>query len=142
MLTIVAAFCAGIFSGAAIFMTVVQHPAALEAGGGVPGRMFPPMFRRAGVMQVGLALVGSGAGLGAWLLESGPLCLVGAGALFSIVPFSLILVKPLNGPLLDPERDPDTPETIELLKRWDHLHRIRSVAGIAAFAMFLAALAE
>ena len=58
---VVALLCAGIFTGAAVYISVVQHPAAREAG--VGGLLFPRMYARAAPMQASLAILGTLAGL-------------------------------------------------------------------------------
>ena len=102
LLEFLATACAGIFAGAAIFVSVVQHPAVLEVGGTSSARFFPPMYRRGAPMQAGLAMVGSVAGLLAWFFGSGLLCLVGALLLGSVIPFTLFRIKPVNDRLLAP----------------------------------------
>ena len=53
-----ATFCCGIFFGAALYISLVQHPAALETGADFAARFFTPMYNRAAIMQASLALVG------------------------------------------------------------------------------------
>ena len=48
---IVAAVCAGLFAGAAIYINAVEHPARLSCGNEVALREFAPSYRRATVMQ-------------------------------------------------------------------------------------------
>jgi len=141
LLELIATACAGIFSGAAIYISIVQHPAGLEVGGAFPARFFSPMYRRAAPMQAGLALVGSLAGFVAALLGSGLLWLLGALLLGSVVPFTLLRIKPVNDRLLDPNLDPSAPEIPELLSRWGRLHSVRSLVSCLAFLCFLAAWA-
>jgi hypothetical protein len=100
------------------------------------------MYRRAAAMQASLALAGSLAGLVASLRGSGLAWLVGAVLLGSVVPFTLVLIKPVNDRLLAPELDPGAPEVLELLSRWARLHGVRSIASALAFICFLAAWAE
>lgn len=139
MLELLATACAGIFAGAAIYVSIVQHPAALELGGPAPARLFPPMYRRAAPMQGGLAGLGALAGLLAALLGSGLAWLLGALLLGSVVPYTLLRIKPVNDRLLDPALDPAAPEVPELLAQWGRLHGVRSLAGGLAFLCFLAA---
>jgi hypothetical protein len=44
---IVAAVCAGLFAGAAIYINAVEHPARLSCGNDVALREFAPSYRRA-----------------------------------------------------------------------------------------------
>lgn len=133
----VAMFCAAVFFGAAVYISVVQHPAALNTGGAVPGRFFSPMYRRAAPIQASLAIVGSIASIVGWLVGSGLAWLMGGLLLFAVVPFTLIWMKSVNDQLKEPDRDPESAETMELLHRWGRLHWIRSILSGLALFLFL-----
>ena len=137
----IAVFCSGVFFGAALYITVVQHPATLEAGASFAGRFFAPMYRRAYAMQVVLAVLGTLAALWAWWQGSGFLWLLGALLLFAVVPFTFIRIMPVNNQLLAPGRDPEAPDTEALLRRWGLLHSVRTVLSGIAFVALLGALA-
>ena len=139
MIEIIATACSGIFAGAAIFVSAVQHPASLQVGATTSAKLFLPVYRRGAPMQAGLAVVGSLSGLLAWFSGSGALWLVGAALLGSVVPFTLIRMKKVNDRLLDPDLDPAAPDIPEVLREWGHLHWVRSVAGALAFLVFLGA---
>lgn len=134
---VLALFGCGTFFGAAVYISLAQHPAALEAGVPTAARFFPPMYRRAAAMQVALAVVGTVAGIGAWWAGSGLPWLVGASLLFAVVPFTLLVIKPVNNRLLNPDRDPSDADTETLLHRWGLLHAARSVLSGVAFLVFL-----
>lgn len=137
MLHLVALLCGGIFAGAAVYISVVQQPAALQAG--VAGRLFAPMYARAAPMQASLAMIGSLAGLLAGVTGSaGGLSIVGALLLLAVVPYTLVRIKPLNDALCEPTCEPDAPETLRLLGQWGRLHHARSLAGGLAFLCFAA----
>ena len=55
----VAVFCCGAFFGAALYINLVQQPAALALGPAFAARYFAPMYRRAAPLQVTLAFVGT-----------------------------------------------------------------------------------
>jgi uncharacterized membrane protein len=137
VLHLVALLCGGIFAGAAVYISVVQQPAVLQAG--VAGRVFAPLYDRATSMQASLAVIGSLAGLLAGVTGSaGSLSIVGALLLFAVVPYTLVRIKPLNDALREPSRDPDAPETLRLLGEWGRRHHVRSLAGGLAFLCFAA----
>jgi hypothetical protein len=71
MLEVVATACAGLFAGAAVYISLVQHPTVVGVGGDLPARFFPGMYCRAAPPRAGRALVGTIAGVGAWALGSG-----------------------------------------------------------------------
>jgi hypothetical protein len=138
---IVAAICAGLFAGAAIYITAVEHPARVSCGNDVALREFAPSYHRATVMQASLAIIGCLAGLwSAWVLGD---AWVGFGALLlgAVVPFTLVVILPTNKQLLEPSLDPSDTRTTELLARWGRLHAVRSVLSSMAFVLFLVRLA-
>lgn len=134
---IVAAVCAGLFAGAAIYITAVEHPARLSCGNEIALREFAPSYHRATVMQASLAVVGCLSGLwSAWVLGD---AWVGLGALLlgAVVPFTLIVILPTNKQLLDPSLDPSATRTTGLLIRWGRLHAVRSALSTIALLLFL-----
>lgn len=138
MLELVATMCAGAFAGAALYISVVQHPAMTEAGTATAVRFFPGMYRRAAPMQAGLAVVGTLAGLAGGLTKAPVIFILGALLLGFVVPYTLIRIKPVNDRLLDPDLDPDAPDVPELLDRWRRMHRIRTIMSSVAFLIFAA----
>ncbi|AQS38947.1 protein of unknown function (DUF1772) [Shewanella psychrophila] len=137
IIQIIALFCCGTFYGAALYISLAQHPAALEAGVSVGGRFFPPMYKRAAPLQIALALFGFIAGVLAWLNGMGVLWLVGSLMLISVVPITLILIKPINDILLAPENDPESENTQNLLSRWGPKHWLRTIVSGGAFLVYL-----
>ncbi|MCJ8321789.1 MAG: DUF1772 domain-containing protein [Colwellia sp.] len=137
IIQIVALFCCGTFYGAALFISLAQHPATLAAGVSVGGRFFPPMYKRAAPLQIVLALTGFIAGVLAWFNDMGLLWLVGSLLLISVVPITLILIKPINDLLLAPENDPESEITQDLLSRWGTKHWLRTIISGVAFLVYL-----
>ena len=137
IIQIIALFCCGTFFGAAVYISLAQHPAALEAGVMVGGRFFPPMYNRAAPMQIILALIGFAAGVLAWYYSNSYLWLVGGLFLISVVPITLIFIKPINDVLLKPENDPESEVTQQLLLKWGPKHWIRTVVSGIAFLLYL-----
>src|SRR3712207_6387353 len=132
---LIATLCAGLFAGAAIYITLVEHPARLECGTALAAAEFGPSYRRATVMQASLAAVGLLAAIAAWLRGAGPAVLLGGVLLGLVIPFTLIVILPTNKRLLDPKLDRSSPEAATLLHRWGRLHAVRSVASAVAFVV-------
>ena len=140
LLAMVAALATGLFAGAAVYISLVEHPARVACGPAVAIRQFRPSYRRAAVMQVALAIVGTvaalarfaGGGHGGWL--------VGALLLVSVIPFTLVVIMPTNKRLLDESPSLQSADVPALLERWGRLHAVRSAASLAAFIIFLALL--
>jgi len=96
-----AILCAGIFAGAAVYVNLVQHPAAARLGTLTAVQFFRPMDARAAPLQGSLAAVGSLAALWAWWSGSGRLWLAGAIFLGFVIPFTVLVIKATNDRLQD-----------------------------------------
>jgi hypothetical protein len=88
-------------------------------------------------MQASLAVSSSLAAVSAWLLGAGLWWLIGAIVIFSVVPFTLLIIKPTNQQILAPGRNLASPETRALLERWGKLHAVRSLLSAVAIVIFL-----
>lgn len=119
---------------------MAQHPATLEIGAASAGRFFPLMYRRAAPMQAALAAAGTAGGLWTWWRDGGGAWLAGALLLFAVIPFTLIVIMPVNDQLRASDRTAEAADTEQLLRRWGVLHAVRTILGGAAFAVMLAAL--
>ncbi|MGH7517081.1 MAG: DUF1772 domain-containing protein [Gemmatimonadales bacterium] len=134
---VVAILCAGLFAGAAIYITAVEHPARLACGTALAVREFAPSYRRAAIMQAALAVLGFLAAIGAyWQANHGGL-LLGGLLLGAVVPFTLVGIAPITRRLLAPHLLPDSAEAGALLRKWGQLHAVRSILGDLAFTVLL-----
>jgi len=137
MLMFLATLAAGLFAGAAIYITAVEHPARMSCGTELAVSEFAPSYQRATVMQATLAVAGCLAGLGAAWQRHDPVVALGALLLGAVVPFTLIVIFPTNARLLDPALDARGTEAAQLLQRWGQLHAVRSGLSTLAFLLFL-----
>src|SRR5579863_3888316 len=64
----IAVLSATLFTGAAIYINVAEHPARMECGTAVAAKVFGPSYRRAAVMQAVLAFVSTATAIGAWFM--------------------------------------------------------------------------
>ena len=135
VLELIALLCTGLFAGAAVYVTLVEHPARLECGPTVALAEFRPSYRRAAALQASLAAIGSLTAAGAWALGRGVPALVAGLLLGAAIPFTLLVVLPTNKRLLDPALGPHSTEVASLLARWGRLHAVRSVASAVAFVL-------
>ncbi len=134
---ITATLAAGIFAGAAIYVSAIEHPARLSCGTEIAVREFAPSYRRGAIMQASLAIAGCVAGvIGGWL-RSDITSVVAALLLGTVVAFTLIVILPINKRLLDPTLDARGAEAAHLLTRWGRLHAVRSALSCAAFLIFV-----
>ena len=91
---LIATICAGLFSGAAVYITLAQQPAvaALDPPSSIV--FFRAMYARAAPIQAALAAVGSLAAVSAWWGGRGGLWLLASLLLGSVIPLTLIVIKP------------------------------------------------
>lgn len=139
MIEVLGTFCAGTFFGAAVYINLVQHTATLQAGSRCAATFFSPMYRAAAPMQVTLAIGGTVFGGISWYDSGRALWLVGAVLLFSVVPITLVFIKPINDQLLQPRGRSAVEDVPVLLRRWNSRHWVRSMVSGASFLCFLIA---
>ncbi len=142
LLELISLISTGLFAGAAVYVSLVEHPGPglLRHRGGMAE--FRPAYRRGAIMQATLAAVGMLSGVGAWLLGHGLPWLIGGLLLGSIIPLTVIVIFPTNARLLDPALDPTSPQAAALLGRWAMLHGIRSVLSLVALIILAMELAR
>jgi hypothetical protein len=131
----VALVATALFAGAAVYVTVVEHPARERCGARIAE--FAPSYRRAAIMQGGLALVGGAAGIVRWATLGNVSWLIGGLLLAALIPYTLIAIKPTNKRLLDPTLDVDGAEAVSLLCRWGRLHSVRTLVSCVALGIVL-----
>lgn len=137
VLEFTAALAAGLFTGAALYINWVEHPARMSCGTALAVREFAPSYKRATVMQVSLAVLSFLSALAAFLLGSHILWLFGGIAILAVIPFTVMAIFPVNRRLLDPTLDKHSQEAGELLHRWGRLHAVRSGLSLVSFLLFL-----
>ena len=133
----IAVLSCSLFTGAAVYVTFIEHPARMQCGVELAATEFAPSYRRATVLQAACAAVGLLASFAAWLAGSGFWWLVAGVLLGSVIPFTLIVILPTNKRLLSPELDRRSAEAERLLARWGSLHAVRSVLSTMALLLFL-----
>lgn len=134
-----AILAAGVFAGAAIYVSLVEHPARMTLDAAVAVAQWRPSYRRATVMQASLAVAGTVLALLAWRQSAVRAWLYGALCLCAVVPFTVLVMFPINGALENENLNASNEEVKALLDRWAWLHAVRSVLGLLAFALMLSA---
>ena len=133
----VAVLACSLFTGASVYINLVEHPARMQCGVEIATTEFAPSYRRATVMQATLAALGLLASVAAWLAGATFWWLVGGIVLGAVIPFTLIVILPTNKRLLSPELDRRSAEAERLLARWGSLHAVRSALSGLALLLFL-----
>src|SRR5437764_12969745 len=90
----VAVLACGLFAGAAVYVSIVEHPARMARGVEIAAAEFPPSYHRGTIMQVTLAAVCLLSSITAGLAEA-TFWWVIAGALKGLVmPLTLSVILP------------------------------------------------
>ena len=98
----VAVVTCSLFTGAAVYLSLVEHPARWECGVELAATEFAPSYRRASVMQASLAAVGLRSSIAARLAGASFVWVVAGVVLGSVIPFTLIVILPTNKQVLSP----------------------------------------
>jgi hypothetical protein len=135
-----ATLATGLFTGAALFISFVEHPAWMELSPSLAVQEFVAAYRRMVIMQPSLAFLG---GLGAvlsWWWGASVWWLAGGAAMGSLFPYTAFRMLSINNQLHDPGLDKNPARAMDLLGQWGRRHRIRVLIGLASFLLFLALL--
>lgn len=128
---------ASMFTGAALYINVVEQPARL----GLDHRSllveWKPAYKRGTAMQAPLAIVGFLLGMAAWW-QTGHVGWA-LGALFMIAnwPFTFFAIMPTNNRLMLLEPSMAGPESRRMIEKWGSLHAARTALGFMAASAFL-----
>ena len=140
ILQLLATLCAAVFTGAAIYINIVEHPARMSLGPSAALAEWRPAYRRGALMQAPLAIVGLLAAVAAWATGGGAAWLIGGVLLGAVVPFTLVVTAPTNTRLMDTATDGAPSVARALLERWNRLHAVRSALSLTALLIFLSRL--
>ena len=121
----VAVLACSLFTGAAVYLSLVEHPARMECGVELSAAEFPPSYRRASIMQATLAAACLLSTIGAWLAGATFWWVIAGALLGLVIPFTLVVILPTNKKLLNPTLDRRSSQTGQLLSRWGTLHAVR-----------------
>ena len=137
-LQFLATLSTALFCGAAIYINVAEQPSRRSLDSQSAAAQWAASYKRATWMQAPLAIVGFVAGVCVWLLEGGLLWLIAGLLIGAAVPFTLIVIMPINQRLLG--RSVNQTQTPELLECWSRLHGIRTVLSAIATVLMLSRL--
>lgn len=127
-----------LFAGAAAYIIVAEQPARLALTDAPLLLQWQESYPRAARMQAGLAVLASLVGVLAFWRGRNPFWLVGAALMIANLPFTLMVIAPVNDALLVLGAEQAGAASRALIERWGSLHAVRaglSVLAIAAFAL-------
>jgi uncharacterized membrane protein len=128
---------AALFTGAAVYVSFVEHPARGMLDERSQLAEWKPSYARGAVMQASLAAIGFVLGGLAWHATGDLRWLAGALILLAGWPYTLLVIMPTNRALEAISPGDAGPASRALLDRWGRLHAVRTALGVAATAVFV-----
>lgn len=141
MVGLLALVTAGMFTGAAVYITWAEQPARLSLDDRALLAQWKPSYARGFTMQASLAVAGFMLGASEWLRNGNGLWLAGAVVLVANWPFTLLVIMPVNHVLNDISPERAGPQSRALIEKWGRLHAVRSALGAVSTLLFLGASA-
>lgn len=139
---LIALILATLFAGAAIYILVAEQPARLALTDAPLLLQWQESYPRAARMQAGLAVLASLVGALAFWRARNPLWLVGAVLMLANLPFTLIVIAPVNNALLALGAEQAGVVSRALIEHWGALHAVRAGLSVLATAAFALAIAR
>lgn len=136
ILPLVALESAALFTGAAVYINIAEHPARMMLDHEHQLAQWQPSYKRALPIQSGLAIVGGVTGFAAWYLTSDWRFAAGATAILTNWPFTLLKIMPVNKRLQATRPSEADASTRQMLVDWGKLHAVRGALGVVATAFF------
>ena len=109
---------AALFSGAAIYVNVAEHPARLKLDDAALLSEWKPSYKRGYVMQASLAIIGGLVGLAAYVIAPDWRWVLGGVVLLANWPYTIFAIMPINRRLMETPPEGATAETRRTLKWW------------------------
>src|SRR5579863_7260799 len=97
---LVALIIAALFTGAALYVNLVEQPARLTLADQALLAEWQPSYKRGFLMQAPLAVAGCLLGLAAWWLTGSLAFIVGAVLMIANWPWTLLVILPTNNILM------------------------------------------
>lgn len=141
-LAIAALVFATLFTGAALYISLVEHPARLGLADGPLLAQWQPSYKRALPIQSGLAIAGGVAGLIVGYISSDWRWFAGSIVLLANWPFTVIVIFPVNKRLMAMQESEAGPVSRAMLSQWGKMHNVRSALGVATVLLFAWATAS
>jgi hypothetical protein len=128
---------AAVFTGAALYISIVEQPARLTLNDRALLAEWKPAYRRGYALQAPLALLGCLLGIVAWWPTGDWMWLLGAAILVANWPYTMLVIKPTNDELMGTAPDSAGPASRDLIRRWARQHAVRTALGLLATFVFL-----
>jgi hypothetical protein len=127
---------ASLFTGAAVYISAVEHPARLRLDEPAQLTQWKPAYQRGTLMQASLAAIAGLCGLLAFFGDWNWRWLLGGALIAANWPFTLRVIMPVNKQLMAIDPKAAGPASRALLVKWGRLHLVRTLLGAIATLLF------
>ncbi len=134
---ILALTVAALFTGAALYVSFIEHPARTLLNDRAQLEEWKPSYTRGALMQGSLSILGFLLGSLAWQKTGDQRWMLGAVLLLAGWPYTLVFIMPTNKALKAISANEASPTSRALMNRWGRLHAVRTMLGVAATAVFV-----
>lgn len=128
---------AALFTGAAIYINIAEHPARLKLDDAALLTEWKPSYKNGRIMQAGLAAASGLLARIAFFFGWNYRWLLGALLILAPWPYTLYIIAPTNNTLMAVEPANIGPNARAMIQKWGWLHAGRSAMGAAATLVFL-----
>jgi hypothetical protein len=140
MLAIAALTMAALFSGAAVYIVLAEHPARRRIAPEAQLVQWKSSYAHGAVMQASLAALAGLAGIALWVRWNDLVFLAGGLVMWGAIAYTFAVMWQLNSRLKGTPPEAASAETVTMLGRWGRLHAGRTLIGLAATAIYAAGL--
>jgi len=139
MIALLALVVAAVYSGAALYVNLVEQPALLALDDRAALAGWKIALKRGALIQPPLVTIGFLLGLIAWTATRSAADMLGALFMLAAIPWTVAMILPVNKALqMAPEAAGEASRM--LVQRWYSLHAVRTALGLVARIAFFAAL--
>jgi Domain of unknown function (DUF1772) len=132
---------AALFTGAALYVSLVEQPARLGLDDASLLGEWTRSYRRGAILQASLSLIGFGLGIVAGHQQGSWLWFFGGIVLLANWPYTFLCIAPVNRKLRGFVPGSSDGQVHMLVAHWGQLHGVRTALGALACLIFVLAIA-